>query len=144
MLLELQAANAAFAIIKQTIENGASIAKAGKAITDFTNAKDAIDAECRKHGSNIDGSKSDLEVFLAKERIREQEEQLREAMQLFGRGGMYNDYVKHCVEARKARAEAARVAQEEREQLLVYAMYAAIALGIALFVIGVAYLSINK
>ena len=141
MLLELQAANAAFAIIKKTIENGSEIAKAGKAIADFTNAKDAVDAQCRKHGNNPN---SDLEAFLAKEEIDRRTEEIREAMQLYGRGGMYNDYVKFCVEARKARAAAVQQAKEDREQMLVYAMYLAITLGIAGFVIGVAYLSINK
>ena len=62
MLAEIAAANAAFAIIKKCVENGSDIAKAGKAISDFTLNKDAAQRKVTvKHGSNLDGSKSDLE-----------------------------------------------------------------------------------
>ena len=45
MLAELAAANAAFAIIKKCVENGSDLAKAGKAISDFTLNKDAVQKE---------------------------------------------------------------------------------------------------
>ena len=36
------AANAAFAVIKQTVANSGDLLKAGKAISDFVNAKDTL------------------------------------------------------------------------------------------------------
>ena len=42
VLAELAAANAAFAVIKQVVQNGRDISQAAKAIGDFTNAKDAL------------------------------------------------------------------------------------------------------
>jgi hypothetical protein len=111
MLAELAAANAAFAIIKKCVENGSEIAKAGKAIADFTNHKDEIQRQASSKGSNLDGSKSDLQEFLALDEIKRKESELRSMMQLYGRANMYQDYVKFCAEARKARAEAAKEAK---------------------------------
>ena len=49
MLPELMAANAAFAVIKQTVANSGDLLKAGKAISDFVNAKDlSRERETRK------------------------------------------------------------------------------------------------
>jgi len=99
MLAEIAAANAAFAIIKTAIQNGSEITKVGKSIADFTNARDAIQRKAAKHGSNLDGSKSDLEEFLALDELKRKEAELRSMMQLYGRAGMYDDYVRFCAEA---------------------------------------------
>jgi hypothetical protein len=56
--------------------------------------------------SNKDGN--DLEEFMALEQINAQEKQLRQAMQLYGRAGLYNDWVKFQAEARKSRQARAR------------------------------------
>ena len=55
-------------------------------------------------------------------------------MQLYGRANMYPDYVRFCAEARKARIEAVKQAQREREQLIdtiLVSMFWAACLGIA-------------
>lgn len=132
MLVELAAANAAFAIIKQTVENGMDVARAGKAIADFTNAKDSLQRKSSKKGN-----RSDLEEFLALEELKRKEEELREAMQLFGRGGMYNDYVKFCVEARKERQ---RVQQEHEAKMEAYFEWAFIVFMVLFLVIGLGVL----
>jgi len=134
MLAELAAANAAFAIIKQCVENGSELAKAGKAISDFTLNKDAVQKKAAAKGSNLDGSKSDLEEFLALDELKRKEDQLRSMMQLYGRANMYPDYVKFCAEARRQRAEAAAEAKRlaiKRQDDIILALYwaACIALG---------------
>ena len=48
MLPELMAANAAFAVIKQTVANSGDLLKAGKAISDFVNAKDTLQKKGNK------------------------------------------------------------------------------------------------
>ena len=106
MLAELAAANAAFAIIKKCVENGSDLAKAGKAISDFTLNKDAVQKKAASKGSNLDGSKSDLD-----------------------------DYVKFCAEARRQRAEAAaeakRLAMKRQDDILLFIYWAAcITLGV--------------
>ena len=136
MLAELAAANAAFAIIKKCVENGSDLAKAGKAISDFTLNKDAVQKKAASKGSNLDGSKSDLDEFLALDELKRKEDELRSIMQLYGRANMYPDYVKFCAEARKARAEAKaearRLAIKRQDEILVCIYWAAcIGLGIS-------------
>ena len=134
MLAELAAANAAFAVIKKCVENGSELAKAGKAISDFTLNKDAVQKKAAAKGSNLDGSKSDLEEFLALDELKAKEDQLRSMMQLYGRAGMYPDYVKFCAEARRqraeAKAEAKRLALKKQDDIILALYWAAcIALG---------------
>ena len=139
MLAELAAANAAFAIIKKCVQNGSDLAKAGKAISDFTLNKDAVQKKAQKQGSNLDGSKSDLDEFLALDELKRKEDELRSMMQIYGRANMYPDYIKFCAEARRQRAEAAaeakRLALKRQDDILLFIYWAAcIALGV--FAIG--------
>ena len=134
MLAELAAANAAFAVIKKCVENGSELAKAGKAISDFTLNKDAVQKKAAAKGSNLDGSKSDLEEFLALDELKRKEDELRSMMQLYGRANMYPDYVKFCAEARRQRAEAKAEAKRlalKRQDDIILALYwaACLALG---------------
>ena len=151
MILEsLAAANAAYAIISNVVKNGAEITKAGKAVADFTNAKDAVDKACRSRGSNLDGSKSDLQEFMAQEKVRELENKLRSDMQLYGRAGMYEAYVKFCAEARRARVEAAKQARLraiQRQDTIMSIIYWLLCLSIgafALFIIIAILLEANN
>ena len=139
MLAELAAANAAFAVIKKCVENGSELAKAGKAISDFTLNKDAVQKKkAAAKGSNLDGSKSDLEEFLALDELKRKEDALRSMMQLYGRANMYPDYVKFCAEARTKRqeavAEARRKALKRQDNILLVIYWAAcIGLGAVAF-----------
>ena len=139
MLAELAAANAAFAVIKKCVENGSDIAKAGKAISDFTLNKDAVQKKAQKQGSNLDGSKSYLDEFLALDELKRKEDELRSMMQLYGRANMYPDYVKFCTEARRQRAEAAaeakRLAMKRQDNILLIIYWAA-CLGLGVFAFG--------
>jgi hypothetical protein len=139
MLAELAAANAAFAIIKKCVENGSDLAKAGKAISDFTLNKDEVQKKAASKGSNLDGSKSDLEEFLALDELKRKEDELRSMMQLYGRANMYPDYVKFCAEARKARAEAKAEARRQaikKQDDIITALYWAACLGLGVFALG--------
>ena len=121
MLEMLMAANSAFAIIKKTIENGKEIASAGSAISKFVQAEDQLQQDLHKKRNSIwtnflGKSDNDLEEFMALEQIRAKKEQLREFMQLYGRPGLYADYMKYCAEARRSRKEAAdKRAKKKRE-----------------------------
>lgn len=139
MLAELAAANAAFAIIKKCVENGSDLAKAGKAISDFTLNKDAVQKKAQKQGSNLDGSKSDLDEFLALDELKRKEDELRSMMQLYGRANMYPDYVKFCAEARRQRAEAAAEAKRlavKRQDNILLIIYWAACIGLGVFALG--------
>lgn len=113
MLLELQAANAAFAIIKTTIQNGRDIASAGQAIAQFVGAKEDLQKKAQKKGGG-----SDLEEFLALEELRSREEELKTYMIYAGRPGLWNDWQKFQAKARVARREAEEAAALKRKKII--------------------------
>ena len=115
-------ANSAFAVIKQTIENGRDISSAGAAIGKFVGAEDQLQQDLNKRKNSIwtnflGKTDNDLEEFMALEQIRVKKDQLREFMQLYGRANLYNDYIQYCADARKARKEA-RIKAKNAENIL--------------------------
>ena len=113
MLAELAAANAAFAVIKQAVANGKEIAAAGSAIAEFVGAKEKLQQKAAKKGGG-----SDLEEFIALEKIREQEEQLKQIMIYAGRPGLWADWQRFQAKARVARREAEERAAKKRKAIV--------------------------
>ena len=105
MLAELPAANAAFSIIKQTVQNSGDIMKAGRAIGDFISAKEELQRQGNKKRARGVGG-NDLEEFLALEQIKQKEAELKQIMILSGRPGLWRDYQKFCEDAKDGRAKA--------------------------------------
>ena len=117
MLAELAAANAAFAIIKKAVSNTGDLAKAGKAISDFVIAKEELQRKGNKKKKTGVRS-SDLEEFIALEKIREQEEQLKQIMIYAGRPGLWNDWQRFQANARKERRVQEELAKRRRAEIL--------------------------
>ena len=113
MLAELAAANAAFAVIKQAVSNGKEIAAAGNAIAQFVGAKEKLERKAQQKGGG-----SDLEEFLALEKIKEQEKQLKELMIYTGRPGLWHDWQRFQAKARVARREAEVAAAAKRKKIV--------------------------
>jgi len=113
MLAELAAANAAFAVIKQAVSNGKEIAAAGSAIAEFVGAKEKLQAKAAKKGGG-----SDLEEFMALEKIKEQEEQLKQIMIYAGRPGLWADWQRFQAKARVARREAEIASVKKRKKIV--------------------------
>jgi len=113
MLAELAAANAAFAVIKTAVQNGKDIASAGNAIAQFVGAKEKLQKKSQKKGGG-----SDLEEFMALEKIREQEEQLKQIMIYAGRPGLWGDWQRFQAKARIARREQEEAAARKRKKIL--------------------------
>jgi hypothetical protein len=111
MLAELAIANAAFSVIKETIQNGGDILSAGQSLFNYFDNKAAI-AKKAKEG----GMKSDLEEFMALEQLKKQEKELREMMIYQGRGGMWDEWMQFQVEARKKREKAEAEAKLKRQK----------------------------
>jgi hypothetical protein len=101
MIAEIMLANAAFGAIKETIQNGGDLISAGQKLFDYFDAKSTIQKKAREGGM-----KSDLEEFMALEKLKQQEQELREMMIYQGRGGMWDDWQQFQVEARKKREKA--------------------------------------
>ena len=121
MLEMLMVANSAFAVIKQTLENGKEISSAGAAIAKFVGAEDQLQRDLHKKRNSIwtnvlGKTDNDLEEFMALEQIRVKHEKLREYMQLYGRAGLWTDYQAYCAEARKARKEAEAKKIKQRQE----------------------------
>ena len=117
MLAELAAANAAFGVIKSFISNGKDLASCGKQISDFVFAKEQIEKKAKKQKAK--GVRTnDLEEFMALEKIKQQEEELKQIMIYVGRPGLWQDWQKFQAEARKSRRYAEKMAQRRREELI--------------------------
>ena len=130
MLAELAMANSAFQIIKQTVANGKEIAAAGNAIAEFVGAKEKLQAKAQKKGGG-----SDLEEFMALEKIRQQEEELKQIMIYAGRPGLWHDWQRFQAKARVARREA-EVAAAARRKRIVEGSIIALFIGCCLAVLG--------
>jgi hypothetical protein len=116
MLAEIAAANAAFAVIKGALANGKELHQLGSRVFDYFDNKAKIQESVTKKGGG-----SDLEEFMALERLRQQEEELRERMVYAGRPGMWGDWQKFQAQAARQRREAKEAAEREalrrKEQL---------------------------
>jgi hypothetical protein len=108
MLVELAAANAAFAVIKEAVQNSGDLMNAGQAIFQYFDSKSSIQ---KKYESKAKNAKSnDMEEFFALEQLKKQETELREMMQWQGRAGMWTDWLEF-----QKQAKAKRVAAERAE-----------------------------
>jgi hypothetical protein len=104
MLVELAAANAAFAIIKEAVQNSGDLMNAGQAIFQYFDSKSAIQ---KKYEDKAKKSRTnDIEEFFALEQLKKQEVELREMMQWQGRAGMWTDWLEFQKQAKAKRDEA--------------------------------------
>tara|TARA_R110002020_G_scaffold352180_1_gene565314 strand:- start:499 stop:960 length:462 start_codon:yes stop_codon:yes gene_type:complete len=123
MLAELAIINGAIATIKTTIAHGHDLSKAAGSIAKFVTAEEDIRerANAKKNSmfSKLLGKDTgDFEEFIHLEEISQKREELREILQLYGRPGMYNDWVKYQSEARKKRKEAKEEQKKALERLV--------------------------
>jgi hypothetical protein len=109
MIAEIMLANAAFGAIKETIQNGGDLLSAGQKLFDYFDAKSTIQKKAREGGM-----KSDLEEFMALEKLKQQEAELKQMMIYQGRGGLWDEWQQFQVEARKKREKAEAEAKVKR------------------------------
>ena len=115
MLLELAAANAAFAVIKEAVQNSGDLMAAGESLFKFFDSK----AELQKKAKASNGSdRGDLEAFMALEQIRKNEEELKQMMIYQGRGGLWTDWLKFQLDAKKKREAVERERILKRQRLI--------------------------
>jgi hypothetical protein len=115
VLLELAAANAAFAVIKEAVQNSGDLMAAGESLFKFFDSK----AELQKKAQSSNGSdRGDLEAFMALEQLKKQEEELKEMMIYQGRAGLWTDWLKFQLEAKKKREAAEREKVLKRQRFI--------------------------
>jgi hypothetical protein len=98
MLAELAVCNAAFAVIKETVQNGGDIMAAGQKLFDFFENKNAIQKKA--------ASGNDMEAFAALEQIKNNEAELKRMMVYHGRAGLWDDWLEFQKQAKHKRAAA--------------------------------------
>lgn len=102
MLAELAAANAAFGIIKESLQNGGELYQMGKTVASYFDAKSQIEKNAQKKGKGSD-------EFFAREQLKQQEEELKELFIYLGRPGLWEDWLQFQADRKKEREA------EERE-----------------------------
>jgi len=117
MLAELAAANAAFAVIKQAVQNSGDLARAGTAIAKFVGAKEDLEKKVAgKNKSSVGGS--DLQAFLALEQVKEAEYELKKIMIYIGRPRLWSDWQAFQAKCRTERREAEKKAARKKQFIL--------------------------
>jgi len=115
MLAELALANSAFAIIKEAVANSGDIMNAGQALFQYFDNKAVIQKRANEKGGTDRG---DLEEFMALEQLKKQEEELREMMIYQGRAGLWTDWLKFQLDAKKRREAAEREKELKRQRFI--------------------------
>ena len=113
MIAELVAANAAFTAIKTAIQNGKQIADVASQVGKYVNATEDLR---RKGEKKKRAGGADLQEFMHLEKLRQQEEELKQLMIYTGRPGLWFDWIKFQAQARKDRLAAAEARKRKIEQ----------------------------
>jgi len=133
MLVELAAANAAFAVIKEAVNNGGDIMAAGQKLFDYFDNTSKIQKKAE--------SDNDMEAFAALEQIKNNEAELKRMMVYHGRAGLWEDWLKFKKEAKQKRdaveREAARKKAARIEKVWLTVMWTAVfVLMVSLGIVG--------
>ena len=128
MLAEIAAANAAFAVIKGAIRNGKEIADVASQVGKYVNATEDLRRKGEKKRRSVGGA--DLEEFMHLEKLKQQEEELKQLMIYTGRPGLWFDWIKFQAQARKDRLAAAEARRRKIQHWI------EIAIIVALCVVG--------
>jgi len=123
VLETIMAANAAYSVIKKTLENGREVkdmvGHVGRFLTAESDLKDAVDRKKKNPITAITGgAEGDWEEFQALENIKEQRRGLESWCRLYGPPGTWDRWVAWQAEARKARRAAQKQKEKEREEMM--------------------------
>jgi hypothetical protein len=109
MIAEIAAANAAFQVIKGALTNGKELYDVAEQATKYFDNKSAIAKK-----ANRTGGSTELQCFMQLEKIKEQEEWLKEHMIYAGRADMYGDWLKFQSDCKQKRERAERLRNQRR------------------------------
>ena len=143
MLAEIAACNAAFAIIKTALANGKELYDCTDATKDYFENKSSVAKRVASKG------KSDLDAFMALEKIKEQEEWLKDYMIYAGRADMWPDWLRFQSDCKQERERAAKLAVLKRHNTVKLMKQFFIFTGVAfavipLFIYALIYLLTNQ
>ena len=139
MLAELAAVNAAFSVVKQFVANGRELSDCFKQISTITNAKEDLKNRHQKKKNSVWSSLSgqtddDIEEFMALEKIKQAEYELESMIKIYGRAGLWEDWIRFQAEARKRRI---KEKDDIRKAAIKRNEYFSYFIGAIVFVVGV-------
>ncbi len=125
LIAELAAFNAGFAVVKQFVANGRDLGDAMGAIGQMVGAKEELQKRGEKKKRSVlsvlgGKTENDFEEFMALEKIKQIEKELESMMKLYGRAGLWDDWMRYQAEARKRRRQQALEEQRRKEQMWEY------------------------
>tara|TARA_R110000772_G_scaffold185964_1_gene297177 strand:- start:13980 stop:14450 length:471 start_codon:yes stop_codon:yes gene_type:complete len=97
----ISTANAAISTVKEALANGRDIMDCGRELSSYFDCK----AEIQKNASRS-GSGADLENFMALEKLKVAEEELKTMLIYQGRAGLYQDFLRYQADQKRGREEA--------------------------------------
>ncbi len=139
MLAELAAVNAAFSVVKQFVANGRELADCFQQISTITNAKEDLKNRHQKKKNSVWSSLSgqtddDIEEFMALEKIKQAEYELESMIKIYGRAGLWEDWIRFQAEARKRRL---KEKDDIRKAAIKRNEYFSYFIGAVVFVVGI-------
>ena len=125
MIAELAAFNAGFAVVKQFVANGRDLGDAMGAFGQMVGAKEELQKRGEKKKRSVlsvlgGKTENDFEEFMALEKIKQIEKELESMMKLYGRAGLWDDWMRYQAEARKRRRQQALEERQRKEQMWEY------------------------
>ena len=130
MLAEIAAANAAFAVIKEALSHGKDIADVATTASKYFDNKSTIAKKAK-----ADGNKSELAAFMELQKLKKQEEWIREHMIYAGDPGLWEAWLQFQADAKRAREKERREAAYQKAQDKAFLIYwAKIIGGVALMI----------
>ena len=112
MLMEIAACSAAFNVLKDALQQGRELYDCGDAIKDYFDNKSVITKRVAQKGQ------SDLDAFMALEKIRDEEIWLKDFMVYAGRADMWHDWLSFQAQCKRDRDDAVRAKQQKRAALM--------------------------
>lgn len=142
MIAELAVFNAAFGVVKTAITHGRDIASCAKSIGDMIGAQETLRSRGEKKKNSLwhalaGRDTNDFEEFMALEQIRDQRTELLQALQLLGRPGLKDDYLRFEADARRQRRLDVTNAEKRRTKIIEWTVgLLAGSLALALIIFG--------
>jgi len=139
MLAEIAAANAAFSVIKQALSNGKEIFEVGEEATRYFDNKSVVAKK-----SNAHGNKEELSAFMELQKLRKQEEWLREHMIYAGDPGIWDAWLQFQSNAKRAREKAIREEKQRKaKQMEFILLWIKVVAGITILVPALVWLIVG-
>lgn len=94
-LAGIRVANSAFASIKELIQNGRSVSDCGAQLAQWFSGAAAVEKEANDRSSPVgdNASARAISVLTARNQIRQQRDELRQWLQLYGPSGSWNEFI---------------------------------------------------